>query len=115
MSANIYLNVAGLSRDKSGVHSYIKGCKKKQIRRISSLLFGNVLWEWEAIQQINAFVIHIQKPKFKSSLSLNGNKLGNFNIIPSEMYSPQTSMAQHSSSFVQEKPHTEHKKCYSLG
>lgn len=70
-------------------------------------LFESASWEQEAIQQINVFVFHIHKPKFKSHLSPKGNKLGDFSVIPSEMYSLHRNTAQHSSSSVQEKPHTE--------
>lgn len=81
-------------------------CEQKSVKRILSL-FESASWEQEAIQRINVFVFHIHKPKFKSHLSLKGNKLGDFSVIPSEMYSLHRNTAQHSSSSVQEKPHTE--------
>lgn len=89
-----------------GAHPCPEVCEQKSVKRVLSL-FESASWEQEAIQQINVFVFHIHKPKFKSHLSLKGNKLGNFSIIPSEMYSLHMSTAQHSSSSVQEKPHTE--------
>lgn len=77
-------------------------CELKSVERILSL-FESASWEQEAIQQISVFVFHIHKPKFKSHLSLKGNKLGDFSVIPSEMYSLHKSTAQHSSSSVLEK------------
>lgn len=46
---------------------------------------------------VNKINFHFQIPHFKSCLGLKGKNLGDFSVIPSEIYSVHMSMVQHNS------------------